>query len=542
MGTYVGPNHYTMFTDGLRYKCTHQVLRWQSKPYPLEMLRKIPRDEWRMAMTFRFGRTSPANTNVYNEAFGNQFDQQEELQRAEMQAEHNAAQLKLSNERNAVLTKRLAEEEKKAKVALQTTARQPGPADDTATANQLPGASASPASRIGFKVQGTWGNGDVVDLADGEYEHQPTELDNEEEETADAMLKSCHYQYVGTRVKMESHGFQRGWTVDSVHRKNAQQPSVSQSRAFRVKSLKERMFVPVDYVVVRVGMVTLQRMRGSKQATHLCWMAWLMWRNVDANGGGAWEDRLMPVEVTWLLGDTNYIPDLYDRPASAAETTAGDALWAAHLLTATGVTRPPHSTRRRFMTDRHAAVHMPIRSVGMAKSNQPPPGAGQQESPQTPPNPAANSFASPMFQRTSTQVVRTGDDEPDDAAANNSRPVMDDSNSIYNDLHTNATANLSTKMMLNALALQTEKTTREQADKLFEKEREKALKALEKEREERAEERRQTSLRERLQNDEYRSTHFPMHHCTWRTQTHYHARSTWSLHTFNGKHPLSGGR
>jgi hypothetical protein len=119
---------------------------------------------------------------------------------------------------------------------------------------------------------------------------------------------------------------------------------------------------------------------------------------------------------------------------------------------------------------------------------------------------------------------------------------MDDSNSIYNDLHTNATANLSTKMMLNALALQTEKTTREQADKLFEKEREKALKALEKEREERAEERRQTSLRERLQNDEYRSTHFPMHHCTWRTQTHYHARSTWSLHTFNGKHPLSGGR
>jgi hypothetical protein len=110
---------------------------------------------------------------------------------------------------------------------------------------------------------------------------------------------------------------------------------------------------------------------------------------------------------------------------------------------------------------------------------------------------------------------------------------MNDSNSIYNDLHTNATANLSTQMMLNALALQTEKTTREESDKIREKERETALKALEKEREERAEERRQTSLRERSQNDEYRSSPLTMHHCTSRTFTHNHTQIT--LHKFTEK-------
>ena len=62
MGTYVGPNQYTMFTGGLRYKSTHQVLRWQSKPYPLDLLRKIPKDEWRMVLTVTGANRPPTNT------------------------------------------------------------------------------------------------------------------------------------------------------------------------------------------------------------------------------------------------------------------------------------------------------------------------------------------------------------------------------------------------------------------------------------------------------------------------------------------------
>ena len=154
MGTYVGPNQYTMFTGGLRYKSTHQVLRWQSKPYPLDLLRRIPKDEWRMVLTVRLGKSSAKDTDDYNEAFGNQFDREEALGDAEMLAEHNAAELKSSNERNAVLMKRLAEKEKQAKVASET----------------------SPA-----RAQSTWGNGDLVNLAEGEYEHKPTEIDIEEE-------------------------------------------------------------------------------------------------------------------------------------------------------------------------------------------------------------------------------------------------------------------------------------------------------------------------------------------------------------------------
>ena len=76
MGTYVGPNHYTMFTGGLRYQATHQVLRWQSKPYPLDMLRKTPKEEWRMALTLRFGKSSAKDTDIYNKAFGIQFDRE----------------------------------------------------------------------------------------------------------------------------------------------------------------------------------------------------------------------------------------------------------------------------------------------------------------------------------------------------------------------------------------------------------------------------------------------------------------------------------
>ena len=348
-----------------------------------------------------------------------------------------------------------------------------------------------------------------MNLAEGDYEHTPTEIDIEEEKNADTMLKNSHYQYVGTRVKMESHGFQRGWTVESLHRKNAQQPCVSPSRTFRVKERKDHTFAPVDYVVVRVGMVTLQRQRGAKQATNLLWLAWLMWRNVDGTGGGEWEDKLMPVEATWLLGDTPYISDLYDRPATADEINAGNTLWAAHLLTATVVIRPPHSNRRRFMYDKHAAVNMPIRSEGVGTGNQPPSATERKEAPPAPTRPAASGLGSPMFHRAGTQKLLTSEDVPNDQDANRSRPVMNDSNTIYNDLHVNATANLSTQMMLNALALQTEKTTRERADKILEQERVRAAQALEKEKDKHAEETRQTNLRERAQNDEYRSTPFP---------------------------------
>ena len=234
-----------------------------------------------------------------------------------------------------------------------------------------------------------------------------------------------------------------------------------------------------------------------------------MWRNVDGTGGGEWEDKLLPVETIWLLGDKPYISDFYDRPATADEINAGNTLWAAHLLTATVVIRPPHSVRKRFMYDKHAAVNMPIRSEGVGPANQLPPATEGKEAPPAPTGLAVSGLSSPMFHRAGTQKLLTGEDVPNDQDANRSRPVMNDSNTIYNDLHVNAKASMSTQMMFNALALQTEKTTRERADKILEQERVKAAQAMEKEKDKHAEETRQMRLREMAQNDEYRSTPFP---------------------------------
>jgi hypothetical protein len=113
-----------------------------------------------MVLTVRLGKSSAKDTDDYNEAFGNQFDREEALGDAEMLAEHNAAELKSSNERNAVLMKRLAEKEKQAKVAGQPAPSPPSPAAVTPGANQLPGASETSPAR----AQSTWGNGDLVNL------------------------------------------------------------------------------------------------------------------------------------------------------------------------------------------------------------------------------------------------------------------------------------------------------------------------------------------------------------------------------------------
>ena len=83
---------------------------------------------------------------------------------------------------------------------------------------------------------------------------------------------------------------------------------------------------------------------------------------------------------------------------------------------------------------------------------------------------------------------------------------MDNSNSIYNDVHANADTSLSTQMMLSALTLQTEKASLAHSAKLLELEKEKAAKVLAIVIEEQKEERRQAYLREKTQNYEYRSS------------------------------------
>jgi len=253
-------------------------------------------------------------------------------------------------------------------------------------------------------------------------------------------------------------------------------------------------------------MVTLQRQRGAQQATNLCWMAWLMHGYVSAIGVTDWENKLLPVEAAWLLGDAKYIPDLGDRHATAEVIAYGEDLWASYLIPASGVPRPPHTNRKRFMTDSYAAAVVVQRCMDLPLNSVQPQGTEPRVPPTTPhgTDPKPEGLRSPIFQ--SNQLAKTGMDGPRSASSTRSRPVMDDSNSIYNDLHANADTSLSTQMMLSALALQTEKASLAHSAKLLEMEKEKAAKVLAIVIEEQKEERRQAHLREKTQNDEYRSS------------------------------------